>query len=37
MKNKEHLTQEGLEQIRQIKSGMNTLRKYNLDIKVIAN
>lgn len=27
MKNKEHLTQEGLEQIRQIKSGMNTQRK----------
>lgn len=37
MKNKEHLTQEGLEQIGQIKSGMNTQRKYNLDIKVIAN
>lgn len=29
MKNKEHLTQEGLEQIRQIKSGMNTQRKHN--------
>jgi len=27
MKNKEHLTQEGLEQISQIKSGMNTQRK----------
>lgn len=27
MKNKEHLTQEGLDQIRQIKSGMNTQRK----------
>jgi hypothetical protein len=27
MQNKEHLTQEGLEQIRQIKSGMNTQRK----------
>jgi hypothetical protein len=30
MKNKEHLTLTGLEQIRQIKSGMNTQRKYNL-------
>lgn len=34
MKNKEHLTQEGLEQIRQIKSGMNTQRKYKLVIHI---
>jgi len=28
MKNKAHLTQEGLEEIRQIKAGMNTRREF---------
>ena len=29
IKTKKHLTQEGLEEIQQIKSGMNTRREYN--------